>query len=42
VAMTASGLFPLGSFRQAFAIALGTLIAAGAAVTVALNRKRFR
>ncbi len=42
VAMVATGLYPLGSFRQGFAIVVGTALAACFAAYIALRWKVFR
>jgi len=42
IAMVVSGLYPIGTFRQAAAIALGTSIAAGFAIYVGIRRSAFR
>src|SRR5512140_3216036 len=41
IAMAATGLYPLSSFTQTFAIVVGTAIAALFAVYIRLNLKRF-
>jgi hypothetical protein len=42
LALVATGLFPLGSFKQAFAIATGTAIAIGFAVYIGSKWRSFR
>jgi hypothetical protein len=42
IAMVVTGLYPLDSFKQGIAIILGTSIAAGFAVYIALNVAVFR
>lgn len=41
IAMVLAGLYPLGSFRQAFAIVVGTALAAFFAIYIAVRRKSF-
>ncbi len=42
IAMVLTGLYPLGSFRQGFAIVVGTALAACFAAYIAVRRKSFR
>ncbi len=42
IVMVLGGLYPLDSFRQAFGIIVGTLLAAFFAVYIALKRRSFR